>query len=661
MTNQMIRQTMFSMGQVDPVNWRRTDLSLYMQALQSGINCEIGTTALLQKRSGTTKLNNITNYCTATSRAFELVDKNGNFYMVLLSVGKIDIFLEDGSFYQEILMASLTAPILESLAYTNVNDSLVFTGSAIAPFRVYINYSPLVFVQQTLDIYPYPAYDFGNIDYNNFTVNLGVAGTTLTFQFTGLASDPGYTNEWIGGQIIGAGVDSTDPIGYAIITAVSAYAAGTVTFTATVQVPFLTAGYTPLGSQYSIRQPAFSATLGYPRVVNYYQNRLIFASTPTLPLTIFGSQINSPTNFDVGIGLDTDAIVYTLGNSDSGNIIAINSGKQLEIYTENFEFACPQDTNVALTPSTFAVRQQSAFGSSSLCMPVTYNNDSFYITKTGNAIMQYQFDGIGLCYTSTNVSMQSTTLVNNPINRALLRGSATSQDNFIYYLNQDYSMLAFQFAQEFNLAALTPIEFQDNVQVVDIVTINNQVYIIKYYSLTSQYILETMDETVNCDGCITVSIPSNGIVTGLDDLVGYRVNVFYDGQDYGDYTVDESGQITVKNKGNTGSAQVGLIYDVEIVPMYVYAGAMATDYYKNISKIFIDYFDSYDFFINGKQVTFQSFDDIQAGLPITPQSGRAISYPVQGWNQDYVFSITQSSPFDLTISAIAYQISAAII
>jgi hypothetical protein len=111
--------------------------------------------------------------------------------------------------------------------------------------------------------------------------------------------------------------------------------------------------------------------MGYPSKVIFFQNRLWFANTKTLNNTIFGSKINAPVNFDVGVGQDTDAIIYTLGQSDSGGIVWMNGGKQLEIYTANYEFVAPQDQNTGLTPGTFSVRQQAAYGVSEKLKPIS--------------------------------------------------------------------------------------------------------------------------------------------------------------------------------------------------------------------------------------------------------------------------------------------------
>ena len=74
----------------------------------------------------------------------------------------------------------------------------------------------------------------------------------------------------------------------------------------------------------------------------------------------------------------------------------------LEIYTSNHEFACPQDTNSALTPGSFSIRQQSAYGCSKTIKPISYINDSYYVSRTGTAIVNFHFTGVGLSYESTN-------------------------------------------------------------------------------------------------------------------------------------------------------------------------------------------------------------------------------------------------------------------
>ena len=382
---------------------------------------------------------------------------------------------------------------------------------------------------------------------------------------------------------------------------------------------------------------------------------------------MFGSKLNQPISFDVGTGKDTDAIIYTIGQSDAVEIQWMNGGKQLEIFTSNYEFVAPQNEEVGLTPSTFSIRQQSSYGSSTLFKPQTYLNDSYFVQKTGKSAINFRFTGVGLSYQSSNISPQSQHLMKNPTTRALLRGTDTSQDNFIYLLNNvDNTLTCFQFATEIKLSALTPIIFEDNVQLIDIVTVNNTVYLLKYYILTQVYTIEALQEGVYIDSAQDYLMALDGTVTQLDRFNGYNVQVVYQGQDYGQYPVI-NGQITVTNINQKTlvpiTVSIGLLFDVEIIPMYPYASPTSSPFEKIISRIYIDYYNSLNFYINGNLVKYQNFKEIQNDIPLTPRTDTAIYNPVEGYNRfdNKAIVITQSAPFDLQILAIGYQIDSAVI
>ena len=665
-----IRQSMFTMGEVDEITWKRSDFKDYLTAAQSLLNAEVGTTGLCRKRKGTKFLLNVIPYAETNSKIYEFSDKDGNFYLVLSANLAFHIFTIVGdalTFYQTVVSPYTSADLL-NLDYTEDNDTLIFSIGNTIPSRIFVDsYGPVVFAFEALNIFPFPAFDFGTIDYDGFTVSLSGNSTTITFQFTGLGSDPGFTTDWIGGQIIGGGQTPDDPLGYAIISNVTPFSAGTVTFTGDVRIPFKIAGASTKGSEYSIRQPSWSSTLGFPKKISFYQNRLWFGNSASLQNTVFASQINKPVNFDVGVARDTDAIIYAIGQTNTGGITWLNPGKQLEIYTKNFEFVAPQDVNTALTPSTFTIRLQDAYGASETMKPVNYTNDSYYTSKTGNAFINFKFDGIGQAYVSSNISIASSHLIKQPKNRALLRGTDSSQDNFVYMLNNDETITAFQFAIPVGLGAFTPVEFQtdDNgdptIEVLDIFTIDNEVYMLKFYTLNSIYAIEKFVEDVKMDSYIDSTMDVAGLVTGLDELNGYEVTVVFDGQDFGQYTV-VGGQIDVFNPNLvSGPVQVGLLYPFQMRTMYIYDGATKSSWFKKFTEINVDYFQSLVLFINGTLVPYQTFQDVQQQLPPVPQTGTAEIYSVRGWNKFSTIEITQNAPFDVQILSIDYRIHASIV
>lgn len=699
MSTKMVRQTMFTTGEVDVQVYKRTESDAYLTAAQSLLNAEVGTTGLAKKRKGTSLLYNVSNYAQFNSHMYDFTDKYGNHYLLLTADSVIYVFstpadqihvvtsrgnhVVTSNGFQVVALSdqlNLVTPIkpvpyqtgdLDNIDYTQDNDSVIFTHPNYPPARVYIKQyngaSPPTFEYKPLDIYPYPAYDFNDVNYSQFAVT--ISGNTITFKNNASgATSTGFDDSWVNGQIVGPGNGSTDltAIAYGVITNVDNSVTSQTTFTLNVQIPFATAA--SAGSQFSVKKPVWGQNTpgSYPAKVAFYQSRLWFANAGILNNTVFGSKINQPINFDVGTGRDTDAIVYTLGQTESGAILWLNGGKQLEIFSENYEFACPQDTNSALTPSTFSIRQQSSYGSSPYLKPVTYINDSYYVTKSGKAFINYHYNGIGLTYSSSNISAASSHLVKSPVNRALLRGSDTSQDNFIYFLNDsDDTITAFQFASEYKLAALSPITFQRNVQLLDICTVNNSVYILKYYQTTNQYTVEAFDDDVRIDCNFATSMPANGNIQGLVFLEGFTVQVLYQGQDFGQYTV-KNGEITVNNpQGIADTVQIGLLYDVTITPMYPFSGQAESAFKKKVTRIYVDYYNTIDFSINGYLVPYQTYAQIQENPILEPQTGTAIVGPYQGYhrfgNMPTLLSITQTSPFDLQILSIGYQITSAVI
>lgn len=671
----VVSQAAFNAGEVDEIFWRRTDLPGYLRGAQELENMETTYTASIQKRRAT-RICNTTTHATALTQLYPFQDKFGNYYIILAYNERMDI-IETLTFT---VIQTLTVPYssfdIVNLDYDNNNDVLVLTHQLYPTARIYISdytTDPYTFVYQVLDIYPQPGYDFGNINYNQFVVTISVTGTVLTFTFSGLSGDPGFTSAWVGGIIIGGGTSIESPLGYAIITAVGAYSMGSVAFTATVYQPFQTTNYIPIGNGYSVRQPVFTAALGYPAVVSFYQNRLFLGNTTSLQDVVFGSRINAFTNFDIGVGGDVDALIYNIGKSDTGGIIAFNPGKQLEIYTRNYEFVCPQEQSVGLTPATFSIRQQSANGSNGVMKPVSYLNDTYYAAKAGSSIINFHFNGVGLAYTSTNVSIASSHLVKNPINRALQRSIAGAQNSYIYFLNQDRTVTSFQFVTEFKdgavpVAAMTPITNDPNVTIIDILGMNDQVYFLKYYTLSNVYVIDVFDDQIYSrnnqiflDTIIVSTMASNGVVNGLGNFNGYVVTVVFQGQDFGNYLV-EGGQVAVLNPdGYSGDVLVGIPFAVNIVTMAEFAGEQATDAYKLNTRLSVDYYNSLDFYVNGIQVTYQTFKDIQNNLPISTKTGVVRQGVSGGWEQYRHEYIMQDSPFNLQISRISYQIAAALV
>ena len=654
-----VRQDVFSVGQVDDINFEETSSKLYLKALKSALNIFINDTGKAAKRTGLRNINILSDLAigaklTDNSRVFKFLAQDNEYYIVFATNLALDFYKVSTNSFVAPVVTPYTDAQLAALDFTNSENELILVHPLHIPARV--TEAAGVFSYIAFNFAVQPAFDFNDVVYNGATATM-TNGTTaeFTLTFSG-APVTTFTAEWEGGIVIGNGIDNSDPIGYGVIKTATA-----LVLICKKKISMQDGVF--LGQDFSVRKPVFTPALGFPQSVIFFQNRIWFANTKSLKNTVFGSQINKFDNFDVGVGRDTDAIIYTLGDSDAGQIIFLNAGKQIEIYTENIEYVAPQPSGIALTPSSFYITRQSSYGVSSVSKPVTYENDSYYIGRGGKNVFKFEFQGLGEAYASENISIASSNLIKTPSKRAILQSSSINQENFIFYLNSDDTITVYQFSDVAGINAFMPLVIgnQGNIEVIDIVTVNNLFYLLIKLTLTSKFILARFDTDFYHDLYVAKTLPANGVITGLDEYNGYTVSTVFEGQDFGNNLV-AGGTITVSNPDmQTGPCTIGITYDVEITPLSLFIGGDTSDALKKSTYEYVDFFKSLNFNINGKLVPFQTFAEIQAGLPLTPKSGRARVGTAQGWKLGQNVVITQSSPLPLTILAISYQASGELI
>ena len=126
---------------------------------------------------------------------------------------------------------------------------------------------------------------------------------------------------------------------------------------------------------------AFSASRGYPKTCGFHDSRLFFASTPTDPTRIWGSQTDDFYTFLTG-SLDTSGIDVTLAATQANSIQWISSFKRtLVIGTSGEEWTMDSgDQDGPLTPSSLRLRRWSRYGSSKF-QPVLSGDGLLWLTR----------------------------------------------------------------------------------------------------------------------------------------------------------------------------------------------------------------------------------------------------------------------------------------
>ena len=171
--------------------------------------------------------------------------------------------------------------------------------------------------------------------------------------------------------------------------------------------------------------------------------------------------------------------------------------------------------------------------------------------------------------------------------------------------------------------------------------------------------LESVDFTVYTDATESTTSDGDGLVTGLDHLIGQSVYVTINGIPEGPYFVDASGEITVTEASS--SVLVGVNYIPEITPMPLVSEFqfMQSVYQpKHVKAIYVDYYKSLGILVNGFEIPSLSLNSLVLDQNPIPETGFYEITPMRGWNPRSVNTISQELPLPMTVIGVGYRLEA---
>jgi hypothetical protein len=139
---------------------------------------------------------------------------------------------------------------------------------------------------------------------------------------------------------------------------------------------------------------AWSDQQGYPSVVTYYGDRLVFANTPGQPQTQWASKVGDYHNFGESSPLvDDDAITQTLNARQVNAIAELVPLEQLVSLTASSSWASP-GRGEPWTPTTIGFYRQSHKGAASLRAVEVGDEGALYAGRGGKQLFEllYAFD-----------------------------------------------------------------------------------------------------------------------------------------------------------------------------------------------------------------------------------------------------------------------------
>lgn len=184
-------------------------------------------------------------------------------------------------------------------------------------------------------------------------------------------------------------------------------------------------------------ESAFSARRGWPCSITFHQDRLVFGGSKSWPSGIWMSCVGRHNNFNVGTGLDDEAIFLTLISEQRQQICTVVSSDNLQILTNVGEWAI---SSKPLTPSVVDVKQHTAVGSvaSRYLPPQKIEGATVFISNTEKDIRELSLDALGENYNARDLCAASKHLMNTPID---LSYNEDRRQLYVVMINGDMATL----------------------------------------------------------------------------------------------------------------------------------------------------------------------------------------------------------------------------
>ncbi|MEQ5775055.1 hypothetical protein J4E05_05975 [Thalassospira sp. NFXS8] len=164
-------------------------------------------------------------------------------------------------------------------------------------------------------------------------------------------------------------------------------------------------------------EPAFSAVRGWPRSVTFHQDRMVIGGSRDLPNRLWMSHSGALFNFELGEGLDDEAIEFALLADQVSAIAAVFSGRDLQVFTSGAEWMV---SGTPLTPQNIQVTRQTRIGSAAdrNVPPVNIDGATVFAARNGTEIREFLFTDLEQAYGAADLALLSSHLINAPVDQA---------------------------------------------------------------------------------------------------------------------------------------------------------------------------------------------------------------------------------------------------
>lgn len=401
-------------------------------------------------------------------------------------------------------------------------------------------------------------------------------------------------------------------------------------------------------------EQSFSPVRGYPATVTFHQDRTVIGGSRDLPNQIWMSKSSDLFNFDLGEGLDDEAIEFSLLSDQVNACCAVFSGRHLQVFTSGAEWMVTGDP---LTPASVQIRRQTRVGSSTerFVPPRNVDGATLFAPRTGRELREFLFTDVEQAYQSRDLATVAEHLIRDPVDQDF---DARHRNLHLAMSDGTLGTLTIYRAEE--ITGWTLCDTQG--MFLSVCAVGDRVYLLT--ERMNGHYLEYFDDELQVDCGLRLSSPTPKTVwSGLSHLEGLTVKVVADGSVLGEGTVTE-GEITLNVEATEIRVGLGYAHTIEPLPPAIngtqgsnQGGRLrlvaATFRLKDASSLRLD---------TGRgfvEVPFREFgNDLLDAPPVVFSGDRTVR--AFGWRRDGtqpLWRIEQDDPLPFTLLSVTEEVS----
>lgn len=632
-------QSNFSVGELTPLMRSRTDNEIYYKSLKFARNIITFPQGGFRRRFGLDYVDQIEGVTSFSEIKFEYFNYDENSQYLIVIVPYSIIIYKNDNFITTIT----TNYSAEEVALIRVDQQLnlmVLAQKNHAPKQLTRGVDDYSWAYTDYVFKNLPVFDFLN-NYDDINFTLGSAtGTNVLLT----ASSDIFTSENVGGTFeavpgLAKIIQYIDPKNVRV-DIIAGFSSTSLT-----------------GYQSILTEPAFSATRGWPAAVSFYQQRLVFANTNSLPNAIFFSAINNFQNFLVTFGQSTDALLFLVAGTKNEISYLVNA-VSLFAFTDGGAYATPPLTESAFTASTARINRITSNGIKKNVQPIFADNQIFFLDKSGVNLIGLEYNITTSGYKETPAGFTAKTLIRSPIDIDKLEFDPLTQGNYIFLCNEDGTLVIFETVKEEKIQSWT-LHDTENGEFGRVANVNDDIYFAVKRRINDQdvfYIEKKNNLTVlDCASNITLSAPSN-VITGLEHLENEIISVKADGVYIGDNYQVDNGSIILEDSYTNFEVGYNYIPRATLLPISIDSQYGPSLYLqRSIKTVIIDMFETAGIQLNGEDLNNYLLGTYEIGNKPPLFSGNVIIPFGQSLSQNQEVTITQNLPYNMSIIGIGQQ------